>query len=164
MRNMEKDLSTCWTASSHLFYWTLATTASSPLAMQSESLRSTSDGGLMVIYSKPSKSFVDQHIFLNNAEKLSALKFVMLSIGSVWISSEMKGLNDDCEHFEVFPPGHLYSSKEGGYKRWYNPPWYSEAIPSVPYDPLVLRKAFENVRLTAILVISKVIFDTSIST
>lgn len=25
----------------------------------------------------------------------------------------MKGLNDDCEHFESFPPGHLYSSKEG---------------------------------------------------
>ncbi|KAA0064708.1 asparagine synthetase [Cucumis melo var. makuwa] len=24
--------------------------------------------------------------------------------GSVWISSELKGLNDDCEHFETFPP------------------------------------------------------------
>ncbi|KAJ0588337.1 Asparagine synthetase [glutamine-hydrolyzing] [Helianthus annuus] len=35
--------------------------------------------------------------------------------GSVWISSELKGLNDDCEHFEVFPPGHLYSSKTGGF-------------------------------------------------
>ncbi|KAJ0964964.1 hypothetical protein J5N97_026102 [Dioscorea zingiberensis] len=58
---------------------------------------------------------------------------------------EMKGLIDDCEHFETFPPGHLYSSKEGGiFKRWYNPLWYSESIPCVPYDPLVLRKAFEN--------------------
>ncbi|VAI30541.1 unnamed protein product [Triticum turgidum subsp. durum] len=64
--------------------------------------------------------------------------------GSVWISSEMKGLNDDCEHFEIFPPGHLYSSKQGGFKRWYNPPWFSEVIPSVPYDPLALRKAFEK--------------------
>eukprot|EP00261_Vitis_vinifera_P034595 XP_019075838.1 PREDICTED: asparagine synthetase [glutamine-hydrolyzing]-like isoform X1 [Vitis vinifera] len=64
--------------------------------------------------------------------------------GSVWISSELKGLNDDCEHFESFPPGHMYSSKEGGFKRWYNPPWFSEAIPSAPYDPLVLRRAFEN--------------------
>ncbi|CAA6654745.1 unnamed protein product [Spirodela intermedia] len=52
--------------------------------------------------------------------------------GSVWISSEMKGLNDDCEHFEH------------GFRRWYNPPWFSETIPSVPYDPLVLRKAFED--------------------
>ncbi|KAK3206564.1 hypothetical protein Dsin_020610 [Dipteronia sinensis] len=64
--------------------------------------------------------------------------------GSIWISSELKGLNDDCEHFECFPPGHLYSSKLGGMKRWYNPHWFSEAIPSTPYDPLVLRGAFEN--------------------
>ncbi|GKU93409.1 hypothetical protein SLEP1_g7002 [Rubroshorea leprosula] len=64
--------------------------------------------------------------------------------GSVWISSELKGLNDDCEHFETFPPGHLYSSKLGGFRRWYNPPWFSEDIPSTPYDPLALRHAFEN--------------------
>jgi asparagine synthase (glutamine-hydrolysing) len=64
--------------------------------------------------------------------------------GSIWISSEMKGLNDDCEHFEAFPPGHLYSSKEHGFKQWYNPVWYSESIPSTPFDPLALRKAFED--------------------
>ncbi|XP_066355619.1 asparagine synthetase [glutamine-hydrolyzing]-like [Miscanthus floridulus] len=65
--------------------------------------------------------------------------------GSVWISSEMKALNDECEHFEIFPPGHLYSSKTGGFSRWYSPPWYDEAIiPSVPYNLLALRKAFEK--------------------
>ncbi|KAJ6409322.1 hypothetical protein OIU84_008920 [Salix udensis] len=68
----------------------------------------------------------------------------ILAGGSVWISSELKGLNDDCEHFECFPPGHLYSSKSGGLRRWYNPPWFCEAIPSTPYDPLVLRNAFEK--------------------
>ncbi|CAL9134969.1 unnamed protein product, partial [Musa textilis] len=64
--------------------------------------------------------------------------------GSVWISSEMKGLNDECQRFEVFPPGHMYTSKGGSHERWYNPPWYVEAIPSAPYDPLVLREAFEK--------------------
>ncbi|XP_061362497.1 asparagine synthetase [glutamine-hydrolyzing] 2 isoform X2 [Gastrolobium bilobum] len=64
--------------------------------------------------------------------------------GSVWISSELKGLNDHCEHFESFPPGHLYSSKEREFRRWYNPLWFSEAIPSAPYDPLALRHAFEK--------------------
>ncbi|KAJ4786810.1 Asparagine synthetase [glutamine-hydrolyzing] [Rhynchospora pubera] len=64
--------------------------------------------------------------------------------GSVWISSEMKGLNDACEHFEIFPPGHLFSSKEAAFNRWYNPPWYTESIPSTPYDPRTLRKAFEK--------------------
>ena len=33
--------------------------------------------------------------------------------GSVWFASEMKALHDDCERFEAFPPGHIYSSKQG---------------------------------------------------
>lgn len=33
--------------------------------------------------------------------------------GSVWFASEMKALKDDCERFEIFPPGHIYSSKAG---------------------------------------------------
>ncbi|CAA6658823.1 unnamed protein product [Spirodela intermedia] len=64
--------------------------------------------------------------------------------GSIWFASEMKALSDDCERFVSFLPGHLYSSKNGGLRRWYNPPWYSERIPSTPYDPLVLREAFEK--------------------
>jgi hypothetical protein len=64
----------------------------------------------------------------------------------------MKALNDECEHFEIFPPGHLYSSNNktgGGFSRWYNPRWFDEAItPSVPYNPLALRKAFEKVNNT----------------
>lgn len=64
--------------------------------------------------------------------------------GSVWFASEMKALSDDCERFVSFLPGHIYSSKKGGLRRWYNPQWYSECIPSTPYDPLVLREAFEK--------------------
>uniref|UniRef100_A0ACD5YKY2 Uncharacterized protein n=1 Tax=Avena sativa TaxID=4498 RepID=A0ACD5YKY2_AVESA len=64
--------------------------------------------------------------------------------GSVWFSSEMKALSDDCERFISFPPGHLYSSKTGGLRRWYNPPWFSECIPSTPYDPLLIRESFEK--------------------
>lgn len=37
--------------------------------------------------------------------------------GSVWFASEMKALKDDCERFETFPPGHIYSSKEGEYSQ-----------------------------------------------
>ncbi|XP_020090730.1 asparagine synthetase [glutamine-hydrolyzing] 2 [Ananas comosus] len=64
--------------------------------------------------------------------------------GSIWFASEMKALSDDCERFISFLPGHIYSSKKGELRRWYNPPWYSEQIPSTPYDPLILRKAFEK--------------------
>jgi hypothetical protein len=121
--------------------------------------------------------------------------------GSVWFSSEMKALSDDCERFISFPPEHLYSSKTGSIvllhlckiddlmrhytfipeihlhtlkakivhqyvanihlfcllicsltydplgslRRWYNPPWFSESIPSAPYDPLLIRESFEKV-------------------
>ena len=34
----------------------------------------------------------------------------------------------------------------GGLRRWYNPQWYTEMVPSGHYDPLVLRKAFEKAR------------------
>ncbi|CAM6095398.1 unnamed protein product [Calypogeia fissa] len=64
--------------------------------------------------------------------------------GSVWFASEMKALVDECETFKVFPPGHIYSSKTGELRRWYDPVWFSESIPSVPYDPIALRKAFER--------------------
>ncbi|GJP76363.1 hypothetical protein CLOP_g6819 [Closterium sp. NIES-67] len=64
--------------------------------------------------------------------------------GSVWFASEMKALKDECERFEIFPPGSIYSSKQGGIRRWYNPKWYDEHIPNTPYDPLVLRAAFEK--------------------
>ncbi|KAB5556505.1 hypothetical protein DKX38_007414 [Salix brachista] len=64
--------------------------------------------------------------------------------GSVWFASEMKALSDDCERFMSFLPGHIYSSKQGALRRWYNPPWFSEQIPSTPYDPLALRNAFEK--------------------
>ncbi|XP_024376778.1 asparagine synthetase [glutamine-hydrolyzing] 2 [Physcomitrium patens] len=64
--------------------------------------------------------------------------------GSVWFASEMKALKDDCERFESFPPGHMYSSKQGGLRRYYNPPWFNESIPAEPYDPLILRHAFEK--------------------
>lgn len=64
--------------------------------------------------------------------------------GSVWFASEMKALQEDCERFETFLPGHIYSSKQGGMRRWYNPSWWDQHIPSTPYDPLVLRAAFEK--------------------
>lgn len=64
--------------------------------------------------------------------------------GSVWFSSEMKALKDDCERFQTFPPGHIYSSRTGSLRRYYEPLWFSGPTPSAPYDPILLRKAFER--------------------
>jgi len=69
--------------------------------------------------------------------------------GSLWVSSEMKCIKDDCARFQQFPPGHYYSSKTGTFVRYYNPRFYLDfeaqplRCPSTPYDPVVLRHAFE---------------------
>jgi asparagine synthase (glutamine-hydrolysing) len=65
--------------------------------------------------------------------------------GSIWFASELKALKDACKEFHEFPPGHLYSDKSGGLKRYYNPPWWDEAIiptarPTLPE----LRTALED--------------------
>ena len=41
--------------------------------------------------------------------------------GSVWIASEMKALIDSCERFELFRPGHYYSSIDHKWTRQYRP-------------------------------------------
>lgn len=132
-----------------LFCWIPVTTASSLLVMLSVLPPSILAGVSMVSVSF-NWDFSVLLIILSwenwTLDRL-LIPFSPLEPGSIWISSELKGLNDDCEHFECFPPGHTYSSKEGGLRRWYNPPWFSEAVPSTPYDPLALRRAFENVGL-----------------
>ncbi|CEM36405.1 unnamed protein product [Vitrella brassicaformis CCMP3155] len=66
--------------------------------------------------------------------------------GSVMFGSEMKVMWDACNHFEVFPPGHIYSSKLGGFKRWYHPSWFPEdsPIPTAPLDLDKLKDALEK--------------------
>jgi len=64
--------------------------------------------------------------------------------GSVWFSSEMKCLAEECERFQEFPPGHFWSSKSGELKRWYNPPWFDEHIPSTPTDLVSLEKVLDR--------------------
>lgn len=52
------------------------------------------------------------------------------SDGGVVFSSELKGLQAICDSFELFPPGHSFSSKdkdsktgETKFKKWYSPIW-----------------------------------------
>ena len=45
------------------------------------------------------------------------------SDGKVYVASELKALEGNCEHYEVFLPGHYYSSKEGKMKRYYTRDW-----------------------------------------
>jgi len=64
--------------------------------------------------------------------------------GSLWFSSEYKALVNECERFEEFPPGHFWSSKFNEFRRWYNPPWYDDHIPTTPADLMAIRTTLEN--------------------
>ncbi len=45
--------------------------------------------------------------------------------GMVYVSSELKALEGNCERYEPFPPGHYFSSKEEKIKRYYSRDWFS---------------------------------------
>ena len=62
--------------------------------------------------------------------------------GTVYVASELKALEGQCERYEPFLPGHLYWSKEPEVKRWYRRDWMSyEAVKDGPGSVLTLRKA-----------------------
>ena len=44
--------------------------------------------------------------------------------GKVYIASELKALEGQCERYEPFLPGHYYWSKTLGMKRWYKRDWF----------------------------------------
>lgn len=43
--------------------------------------------------------------------------------GKVFVASELKALEGECERYEPFLPGHYYRSKDPGMKRWYKRDW-----------------------------------------
>ncbi|MBO7124648.1 MAG: asparagine synthase B, partial [Bacteroidales bacterium] len=45
------------------------------------------------------------------------------SDGKIYVSSELKALEGNCESYEPFLPGHYFWSKEGQMKRWYTRDW-----------------------------------------
>lgn len=45
--------------------------------------------------------------------------------GRVYVASELKALEGNCERYEPFLPGHYYWSREGKMKRYYTRDWFS---------------------------------------
>ena len=43
--------------------------------------------------------------------------------GKIYFGSELKALEEFCDKYEIFLPGHYFYSKEGKMKRWYSRDW-----------------------------------------
>ena len=67
--------------------------------------------------------------------------------GKVYVSSELKALEGQCDSYEPFLPGHYYWSKEAdkGLQRWYTRDWMQGK--TVPKEELSYGDAVEEVRL-----------------
>lgn len=65
--------------------------------------------------------------------------------GKVYCASELKALEGFCQKYEPFPPGHYYSSAEGGLKRWYRRNWMEyEAVKDNPASAQTVRDALQE--------------------
>ncbi|CAG8529172.1 917_t:CDS:2 [Funneliformis mosseae] len=64
---------------------------------------------------------------------------------TVYFSSELKALNEECDKIILFPPGHIYDSLTGETTRYYKPSWWDgEVIPKNPINYTYLRESLEN--------------------
>lgn len=62
--------------------------------------------------------------------------------GKVYVASEMKALEGQCDHFEPFLPGHYYWSEDPGMKRWYQRDWMEyDAVKDNPASSEDIRQA-----------------------
>ena len=62
--------------------------------------------------------------------------------GKVYVASELKALEGQCDRYEPFLPGHYYWSEDPGMKRWYQRDWFDyEAVRDNPSSSEEIRQA-----------------------
>jgi len=67
------------------------------------------------------------------------------SNGAVYVASELKALEGQCERYEPFLPGHYYWSKEPGMKRYYRRDWFDyEAVKNSEASVDAIREALKD--------------------
>ena len=55
--------------------------------------------------------------------------------GKVYVASELKALEGQCDSYEPFLPGHYYWSREGRQHRWYTRSWMTQVPAPSPLSP-----------------------------
>lgn len=65
--------------------------------------------------------------------------------GKVYVASELKALEGQCDRYEPFLPGHYYWSKEPGMKKWYQRDWMEySAVKDNPASSEDIRQALRD--------------------
>lgn len=67
------------------------------------------------------------------------------SDGKIYVASELKALEGECESYKPFPPGHYYYNGDREITPYYNPEWKDyEAVKGKDADYLQIRKALHS--------------------
>lgn len=65
--------------------------------------------------------------------------------GLLYVASELKALEGQCDHYEVFPPGHVLTNHDKVPRRYYQRDWFSyDNVKNNPTDEEKLRVALEE--------------------
>lgn len=65
--------------------------------------------------------------------------------GTVYVASELKALEGECERYEPFLPGHYYWSREAEMKKWYHRDWQEyAAVMDNPVSSEEIRQALRS--------------------
>lgn len=87
----------------------------------------------------------NQYIAVRDHMGITPLYYGYGSDGSIWFASEMKALEKGCVRFQVFEPGHVYSSQKEEMIRWYRPNWYGpQHLGTEPLNLETLRCGLED--------------------
>jgi len=67
------------------------------------------------------------------------------SDGTIYVASELKALEGQCERYEPFLPGHYYWSKKPGMQRYYKRDWFDyDAVKDNPASVSAIHDALED--------------------
>ena len=65
--------------------------------------------------------------------------------GRLYVASELKALEGQCDEYKVFPPGHLLTSRDKEPRRYYQKDWFNyDNVKDNPADKDELREALEG--------------------
>ena len=66
---------------------------------------------------------------------------------TLFFSSELKAIHEECDTIMAFPPGHFYDSNKKQIERYYQPTWWDSdkgVVPTNPVDYKLLRETLEE--------------------
>ncbi|KAK8861696.1 asparagine synthase (glutamine-hydrolyzing) [Kwoniella newhampshirensis] len=63
---------------------------------------------------------------------------------TLYFSSELKAIHEECDTLLSFPPGHFYDSNKKALTRYYQPSWWDSDKGTVPHNPVDLKLVRET--------------------